>query len=349
MTTQAGPQSPIPSSCTRNHYILKKRGSGVFGDIYTSIPKATADSILADYDHTPASKAQTLINLRASLQATKVSSNPCEGHVRKHNGDDLDLEVAVLQKFRAATSSPHIVSLLDADPLPNCKMWCCLELLTAGSLDDLLEQYTAPHSTMPHVPESFIWHILHQLCCAFLLLHFGITGKDDRCDESLPQFYHHDIHLGNILLRRSEAGKATSASFGDYPDIVLCDFGQAKEVPSSTSAPPNERARGFRQQVRDVENGLVSIERIARVSTDTSTKTSLESVWEGFMADLMAGKDESGRNDLLLEKLRKLRDVAEQKRGKLYEPLPEGVREWLAREAVSDEEFEAAFAELRVV
>ncbi|EGP92682.1 uncharacterized protein MYCGRDRAFT_88783 [Zymoseptoria tritici IPO323] len=332
------PTGPLPTSYLQDNYMIKKLTNGCFGDVYASIPKARADRILTAYKRALATKRKTLVDLREALQVVKISDIPCDNGYRSDSGDDLNLEVDILQRFAPASSS-NIVSVLSCDPLREGKNWYTLELLTAGSLEDLLEAYTEPSSTMPFCPEAFIWHILHQLTSALLLIHFGIVG--DQRLRNLPASRHGDVHLGNLLMRKPDPN--SPSSFRDYPDIVLADFGQARPLPTNSAA--RSRAMSFHRQVRDAKDGIAAVERVAR--TGTFYGANLATIWDDFSSLLRSENNESGENEDLMHKMLALRRAAAQRRESRYEPLPERVSAWMARETVSWEELEEVFAVLK--
>ena len=84
---------------------------------------------------------------------------------------------------------------------------------------------------------------------AVSLLHCGITDctKGTR-DPSLRPVFHADIWDRNVLVRPER--KSSSCSYGNFPDLVLADFGRADDLPEDAG---EEYKAGYeRTQVADL-------------------------------------------------------------------------------------------------
>ena len=201
----------------QTHHIIKKLGHGAYAAVYLSIPKATADHILADYASSPptkANKSSTITRLRASLQALKVSTS-------NSFANDPDKEIRVLQHLKGKCNHPSIIELIDADTSPLKKSWYTMPVCNGGDLDELLTLTRDPKKTA--LPVGLAWHICAQLGRALLYLHFG--RHDGRTEPNWPLLTHEDIHPNNILFRAG--GGDEKGQFGNYPDVILADFGKA--------------------------------------------------------------------------------------------------------------------------
>lgn len=167
----------------------------------------------------------------------------------------LEREILLLEVLRHQS----VVGFVDAcitDTVPR-QMSLYMEYCDLGSLQKMIKRYTDHNNARYHkqqhplhVPEAFIWHVLHSLASALQYLHYGIAGNDRRdppCPKSLtewPPILHRDIKPDNILLRTAPGASTLHKDpsqpavyphwpFNDedpeggdrtYPKVVLADF-----------------------------------------------------------------------------------------------------------------------------
>ena len=122
--------------------------------------------------------------------------------------------------------------------------WLSMEMYTAGTLMDVQDLYWKnPPLLGTTVPEGLLWHIIAQLTETLLALNFGIINGEKNNDLDIVA--HCDLHGNNVMLRWP--GKA----FGDYPDVIITDFGLSIRMASDMA--DKERADlMYRCQIRDL-------------------------------------------------------------------------------------------------
>lgn len=91
----------------QTNYLIKELGFGSFANVYLSVPKSSADEILASYAAGPATrrhKAAAVSRLRNALQAIKISND----RATAHNTNDIDKEIRVLKYLGGKSSTPTL-------------------------------------------------------------------------------------------------------------------------------------------------------------------------------------------------------------------------------------------------
>lgn len=138
------------------------------------------------------------------------------------------MNVREAEKLERLKGHPNVVGMLGfvpAPPVSDKKMsdkiymeFCSTKVGTQqiSTLRDLIAIYERSP-----LPECFIWEVLESVLRALCYLQFGV--KDVMVDSPASDWepiIHRDIKADNILLTDSETG--------DYPRILLCDFGIAQ-------------------------------------------------------------------------------------------------------------------------
>ncbi|KAI7163297.1 hypothetical protein KC316_g13083 [Hortaea werneckii] len=184
----------------------------MFGETYLAIKKQTANEILAAYTDSDGSIHDLYSALREQLIALKLER--IEGGALA--GLDLASEIEFMNQ---QIPYPHakVLACIDAY-CEDGKAWLATPFCSGGNLMTFCTRHTAPL--------AFIWHVVLQVAEAIAFLHFGVDEGDAFNGQTgWPVLCHADLHPGNIFLRLASCeGPRT---FGNYPNIVLSDFGCA--------------------------------------------------------------------------------------------------------------------------
>ncbi|KAI7165027.1 hypothetical protein KC352_g26263, partial [Hortaea werneckii] len=223
--------SPSQVHFNRTNITISYLGGGDNGQAYTAIPKYAADKLIATHGR----RSQALYDsIRNQLIAVKF-------HKADNWEGDLKQEIDFLStKFtvRHPLYTPCLAAHYDGHV-----QWLALPYLNGGTLHSFAKKHA------PLLGVSFLWHVGLQMAEAVSLLHCGITdcAKSVR-DPGLRSVFHADIWDQNVLVR--PVGSSSSCSYGNFPDLVLADFGRAEDIPES--ACEEYRARYERIQVGDI-------------------------------------------------------------------------------------------------
>ncbi|MCJ1469765.1 hypothetical protein MMC07_008407 [Pseudocyphellaria aurata] len=115
------------------------------------------------------------------------------------------------------------------------------------------------------IPETFVWHVLHQTWAAVKHMHrYGIS--------------HNDLHIRNLFLRPAVGGAGAQGE-ENYPDVVLGDFEDAHH-----QSLPDESSDDFRCVALEI-NAVV--QTIAKQSADASQPYSsqLMELYKSFLGE----------------------------------------------------------------
>ncbi|KAI6832222.1 hypothetical protein KC365_g4366 [Hortaea werneckii] len=225
--------SPSQVHFNRTNITISYLGGGDNGQAYTAIPKYAADKLIATHGR----QSQALYdNIRNQLIAVKFhKADNYEGDL-KHEIDFLSKKLTVQHPLYTPCLAAHY------DDYGHVQ-WIALPYLNGGTLHSFAKKHA------PLLGVSFLWHVGLQMAEAVSLLHCGITdcAKGIR-DPSLRSVYHADIWSQNVLVR--PVGESSSCSYGNFPDLVLADFGRADDMPED--ACEKEKAGFERTQVADI-------------------------------------------------------------------------------------------------
>ncbi|KAI6905438.1 hypothetical protein KC318_g5964 [Hortaea werneckii] len=223
--------SPAQVHFNRTHITISYLGGGDNGQAYTAMPKYAADRLIATHGR----RSQALYDsIRNQLIAVKFHKpNNCEGDL-KQEIDFLSTKFTVQHPLY----TPCLAAHYDGDV-----QWLALPFLNGGTLHSFAKEHA------PLLGVSFLWHVGLQMAEAVSLLHCGTTDctKGVR-DLLLRSVFHADIWDRNVLVRPE--GKSSSCSYGNFPDLVLADFGRAEDLPED--ACEEYKARYERIQVADI-------------------------------------------------------------------------------------------------
>ena len=134
---------------------------------------------------------------------------------------DLSKEIDFLSKNfltpHAEASSSPMTHLIDYC-VDGITEWLTLPFITGGYLRAFVKQHKTELSL------GLQWHFGLGIAKALAYLHHGVTDLSNlRAVEQWLLVYQGDLHTGNLLLAAPDHD-----SCGNYPDIVLTDFGSAR-------------------------------------------------------------------------------------------------------------------------
>lgn len=219
--------------------LIAKIGSGSTANVWLSIPRTTANSILeaptsslSEEDRTKAYHA-----LCDALQATKVAVPFASDQIY-----DLSDEITVLQDL-TTRNLKNATKILNFDRSSPHMVWFTTELLNGGTLEQFL-------AAKQHFTENFAWNCVRQITESILAVYF-----------STPQYYQGDVRPANLMFRVRREG-------GQFPDLVLIDFGQAKNMENKGDVAFFDRQREdvkecFRIIVGDREHEIQELRSLA--------------------------------------------------------------------------------------
>ena len=111
-----------------------------------------------------------------------------------------------------------LTDYLQSAHVPQVQLY--LEYCDGGDLHGLLECYRNHGRTLP---ESFAWHAFRQIAEGLAFIHQGYDhklGPNQTLPNTWKKVIHADLKPENIFLRVPKTA-------GDYPDLVLADFGNS--------------------------------------------------------------------------------------------------------------------------
>ncbi len=141
-------------------------------------------------------------------------------------------EIAVLRTLRHPNILRFVGAVVDPNAAPPIAR-LYTEYYSHGSLADMLRRLRA---TGAGVPEAFVWHVFFSLVRALVYLRTGSTHPHEiRPARGWAPLLHRDIKPLNVFLRNAAAARA-DRHHGEYPLVVLGDFGLAKPAAAVAAA-----------------------------------------------------------------------------------------------------------------
>ncbi|GAB1739555.1 hypothetical protein NU219Hw_g4505t1 [Hortaea werneckii] len=291
----------------------------MFGETYLAIKKQNANKILAAHTNSDSSIEDLYSALREQVVALKLDH--IEGGALV--GLDLASEIDFMTQ-QIPYAHPSLLPCIDAY-CEDGKAWLATPFCSGGNLMTFCTRQIAPL--------SFIWHVGLQVAEAIAFLHFGVDEGDAFNGQTgWPVLCHADLYPGNIFLHLASC--EGSMTFGNYPNMVLGDFGCA----GSLKGTDNGRRKTV---ISDRKQDIINIGHMLDVLTKTCTQYDDELAQ--FIA-LFKGYDNFGVADCFFGKalLSDFAQTADRRRRETYQDLSPVVIEELSRVKVSHDVFDHA-------
>ncbi|TKA23402.1 hypothetical protein B0A50_07278 [Salinomyces thailandicus] len=299
------------------HYEVKKLGEGAYADVYLSISRSDANRIRAKYEKTD--RPQMYKALRQQLVAVKIAKLIWDD-------DSLATEIHVLTNLLPGKHERIIDAVGSMSERP--VQWLKTPYISGGDLHGFSER--CPNG----VTESFMYHVACQGAEALAFLLSGATQANNMTPmQSWSCVSHGDIHPGNWFLR-------LAGTFGNFPDVVLADFGRAEFGMSEE--------RAISRSMRDADDVAECILLVTKraATLDRATCERLRDLWKPVRAvDQAHAVNRMG----LLAAYKKVMTSADRVRRSRYQALPEGLLALLRLNKVSESELDDAFWDWVVV
>ncbi|KAH9828348.1 hypothetical protein Tdes44962_MAKER09388 [Teratosphaeria destructans] len=331
------PQDDSYQHCSLYYCIIKQLGQGDNGQAYAAISKDAAR--LAIMKHERKQTQAFFDELRANLVAIKFAKpDNLEG--------DLTNEIIILTRELTEANPCYTWACNSTSDGPR-RQWLALPFCNGGELGHFVHRY--PGAVNP----GFQWHVLCELVRGVLYIFWGI----DRPNQTAPQvgwplLTHSDIYTCNLLL------STRSPSFGDYPSVVIADFGRAEAEepinPGSTSVSVSDD--NFNNDVRGsiyLKELTEDIRCIGGVVDDIQADVAESGVQSGVPTAFQV----NNMIELVLAQLRVFRarsivqsigflhavlEIAIEQRAATYQPMPADAVAFLNAPKVSDRELLAS-------
>lgn len=317
----------------QTHYEVGELGEGGSGDVYLAINKKTADRL---YTRLRRTDTATFYNgLRAHLVAVKFAR--AEGRparVAQLAIRSLKEEIKILTGDNAAIHAriTKAVSYHDRGSI----LWLAMPYFPGGDLNGFQKDFG------DRISLCFVWHVGLQVAEALCFLIFG-TAKPKNTDgrRAWSRISHGDIHAGNVFLTFNK----TVDSLGNYPDMVLADFGAGHRFPTSRERVVEHdlaHARDITDLGMLVCEVLETFRCFQKCVDDKLLLGWIRTLCNNSLGDDTARLEEEGV-EYLRGILSGFMDVADGERRRLYQPLPTDVAADIGNSKISDAELDMIF------
>ncbi|KAI7367561.1 hypothetical protein KC354_g3330 [Hortaea werneckii] len=312
----------------KTHYTTKKLGAGAFADVYLAIPKSTANNIrLRGKGKNPATMYDSL---RRHLVAVKFSQSQelCANRAEEQLRNEIHVLTQVLPE-----KHERIVEVLECRSTSSTK-WLTTPFFSGGDVETLASLHPDCLTT------SFICHIALQMVEALAFLVSGATNDNGMVvRDDWPCTVHGDVHLGNMLLRPATDG---TKGFSNFPDVVLADFGCAKQDHLTGSRLTDSEDEYLPGAVFDSWRLAATLRMLCGQSLAHDEAGSVYPITKRLSGVQYSGPARVNRQGLLAV-YRAAIAMAEEKRQGCLVPLPSDVTASIASNDVSDGDLEMMF------
>ncbi|KAI7216579.1 hypothetical protein KC333_g4736 [Hortaea werneckii] len=280
----------------------------MFGETYLAIKRQTADEILAAHTNSDSGIEDLYSALREQLVALKLDHIEGGALVGLNLASEIDFMTQQIPY-----SHPRLLPFIDAY-CKDGKAWLATPFCSGGNLMNFCTRHTAPL--------AFIWHAGLQVAEAIAFLQFGVDEGDAfNGQTSWPVLCHADLHPGNIFLHIASC--EGSKTFGNYPHMVLGDFGCARSLNGTDDGRRNTA-------ISDRKQDMINIGHLLDVLFKTCVQ--YDDDLAHFIA-LFKGYDNFGIADCFFGKalLSDFAQTADRRRRETYEDLSSAVTEELSQ------------------
>ncbi|GAB1744388.1 hypothetical protein NU219Hw_g1666t1 [Hortaea werneckii] len=312
----------------KTHYEARKLGAGAFADVYVAIPKSTADKIrLREKGTNPATMYDSL---RRHLVAVKFSQSQeiCANRAEEQLRNEIHVLTQVLPE-----KHERIIEVLECHSTSSIK-WLTTPFVSGGDVETFASMHPDCLTT------AFICHIAVQMVEALAFLVSGATTDNGMVvRDDWPCTVHGDVHLGNMLLRPATDGPG---GFSNFPDVVLADFGCAKQDQLSGSKLADSKDEYLPGAVFDSWRLAAELVMLCENSLAHDEAEGVYPITEKLSGVQYSGPARVNRQGLLAVH-RAVISMAKEKRQRCLVPLPSEVAASIAFNDVSDGDLEMMF------
>ncbi|GAB1726782.1 hypothetical protein NU195Hw_g6386t1 [Hortaea werneckii] len=312
--------SPLSfSHAQQTYHVLQLLDYGIFGETHLAIKKQTANKILAAYSNSNSSIEDLYSALREQVIALKLDHIEGGALVSLDLASEIDFMINQIPY-----SHPRLLPCIDAY-CENGKAWLTTPFCSGGNLMTFCTRHNAPL--------AFVWHVGLQVAEAVAFLHFGVDEGDAFNGQTgWPVLCHADLYPGNIFLRL--ASREGPETFGNYPNVVLGDFGCAGSLNGPDSGRSDTVISDRKQDMSNIGNMLDVLFKTCMHSDDELAQfiTQFKEYDNFDVADCFFGK----------ALLSGFVQAADRRRRETYEDLCPTVIEDLSQSKVSNLAFDHA-------
>ncbi|RMZ03393.1 hypothetical protein D0862_05685 [Hortaea werneckii] len=212
--------------------------------------------------------------------------------------------------------------------------WLTTRFISGGDVETFASMHPDCLTT------AFICHIAVQMVEALAFLVSGATNDNGMIvRDDWPCTVHGDIHLGNMLLRPATDG---TGGFSNFPDVVLADFGCAKQDQLTGSKLADSKDEYLPGAVFDSWRLAAELVMLCENSLAHDEAGGVFPITEKLSGVQYSGPARVNRQGLLAVH-RAVISMAKEKRQGCLVPLPSEVAASIAFNDVSDGDLEMMF------
>ncbi|KAK5699065.1 hypothetical protein LTR97_006714 [Elasticomyces elasticus] len=281
------PPSPV-IEYSKNHFSQDYIPVSLLGAAYSALSKANADDFIKKH-------------IAAEAPDLPYSKVVVVKFAKPDHDDALAQEIRFMTVVMKNMKHPYLNFALDAASSGPVQ-WLVTPLCTGGDLF----YFTSAFPDVITAP--FVFSVALKLLQALVYFHYGLTEHSwwDDPVETWKIVFHNDLYEANVLVRPNAKNPA------EYPDIVLADFGQSRELIWYTEI----KDKREKKQLADYHDAADVLTGLLLRGKGRATDIDLSQMIK------MLGKMKTGAENIL-PVVRKFVRMAERVLKEKKEPMPE--------------------------